>query len=277
MALSVAARRNRTSRYTRAFRVRRRAQPEPGTRVHPNAGPLAALSWGGLFIATFLAALFVAWHLLARANFLYATWYDVLDIGETVATYGPRNRYRQGFAATDKAEHRRLFAAIVTAIHDGGAGLDTLEYRDPQRNVLGRFLTEAEIVHLRDVAALVGKVNVAGAVAIVAALALGALIVLEWLPPPSLVRFHAGAAALGAAAVALVLAFGAEETFYTLHEWVFPPDHQWFFYYRDSLMSTFMQAPNLFGYIALELLALAVGLYAAAIALLAGFVRRRDD
>ncbi|MDH3452309.1 MAG: DUF1461 domain-containing protein [Gammaproteobacteria bacterium] len=240
-----------------------------------NVGALAAFSWGGLFVCSFLAALFIAWHLLAQAHFFYGIWYDVLAIDKTVAEYGPGNRNRDGFGGTDKREHQRLFAAIVIAIHDDGAGLESLEYRDPQNNVLGTFLTEAEIVHLRDVAALVSKVNVLGTVVIAVVLALLALIVVQSLPPPSLPRFHVAAAVVITAVIALTLNFGAEKTFYAMHAWVFPPDHQWFFYYRDSLMSTFMQAPNLFGYIALVLAGLALLLYIAWIVGLTRALRRR--
>ena len=31
-----------------------------------------------------------------------------------------------------------------------------------------------------------------------------------------------------------------------MHEMVFPDDHQWFFYYQDSLMTTLMKAPDIF-------------------------------
>jgi len=44
----------------------------------------------------------------------------------------------------------------------------------------------------------------------------------------------------------LSLVIGVENLFYGLHTIVFPDDHQWFFYYEDSLMSTLMQAPNIF-------------------------------
>jgi hypothetical protein len=47
---------------------------------------------------------------------------------------------------------------------------------------------------------------------------------------------------------------------------VFPEGHQWFFYYQDSLMSTLMKAPYLFGYIALALLVLTLALLTALLA-----------
>ena len=61
-----------------------------------------------------------------------------------------------------------------------------------------------------------------------------------------------------AALVGLVWATGPRDVFYVFHEWVFPAGHQWFFYYQESLMSTLMKAPDLFGYIAAALVALAI-------------------
>ncbi len=47
---------------------------------------------------------------------------------------------------------------------------------------------------------------------------------------------------------------GPTKVFYWGHEVVFPENNQWFFYYEDSLMSTMMKAPALFGPIAGQLL-----------------------
>jgi hypothetical protein len=56
---------------------------------------------------------------------------------------------------------------------------------------------------------------------------------------------------------------GPVQVFYVLHELVFPAGHEWFFYYQDSLMSMMMQAPNLFGPIAVLWLVLAFSIAAA--------------
>jgi len=47
-----------------------------------------------------------------------------------------------------------------------------------------------------------------------------------------------------------LLLIGPEAIFNQLHIWIFPENHQWFFYYEESLMSTMMKAPDLFAYIA---------------------------
>jgi hypothetical protein len=57
--------------------------------------------------------------------------------------------------------------------------------------------------------------------------------------------------------VGVVLA-DAKTFFYWLHTVVFPSDHQWFFYYEESLMSTLMKAPYLFAPISIMLLLFAL-------------------
>ena len=57
-----------------------------------------------------------------------------------------------------------------------------------------------------------------------------------------------------------MLLIGAKRVFYSLHDLIFPAEHQWFFYYQDSLMSTMMKAPDFFAYVAAALAVLAIGL-----------------
>ena len=56
----------------------------------------------------------------------------------------------------------------------------------------------------------------------------------------------------------VLMVFGPERVFNQLHIWIFPKDHQWFFYYQESLMSTMMLAPRLFAFIAALWLALSL-------------------
>jgi len=51
-----------------------------------------------------------------------------------------------------------------------------------------------------------------------------------------------------------------------LHEQVFPPGHQWFFYYQESLMTTLMKAPHLFGPVALALAGVTLACFLALLA-----------
>lgn len=240
------------------------------------AGAVARLRWAAFAAALALASLFASWHALAAFDFGYPVWHELLGIDRTIERYGPENRFRRGFERTTPAERARLFAAIVDAIHDDGRGLAELRYHAPDGRALDRLLRPPEIRHLRDVARLVTWFGWSGwgALAVVAAIVLHARRRGEALPP--LRRFAAGAcAALGLAGVLLV-AVGPVTVFYWLHERIFPVDHPWFFWYQESLMSTMMQAPDLFGVIAAVWVVLALALAAATLAGLRRCLPARD-
>ena len=225
-----------------------------------------------LLSAALLASLYVAWRILAAADFLYPLWYEVAEIGAHIDQFAPQNRYRDRFGDTDRAAREQAFAAIAQAIRDDARGLESLTYTD----ATGRsrtLLRPPEIVHLQDVARLVSTLERAGLIACV--LVAGMLL---WLRRqrtnlPAFGRLLSWTGAGVAAAILLVLVIGPRRVFYQFHVWVFPDEHQWFFYYQDSLMSTLMKAPVLFGYIAAVLVALAVVLLATLLAL-AGRVTR---
>ncbi len=207
-----------------------------------------------LFVpAALLAALYLAWQISAAGNFFYPLWYGVLDIGGHIERFGPENRYRDGFETTSEAERFRLFGDIVDAVQDDGRGLEGLEYHAPDGRRLGSLLRPPEILHLQDVAHLVAALKPWGLGALIWCVAHGLLARrLGWrVPPPA--RMLAYALAGFAAATAGLLLAGPRRVFYALHEMVFPEGHQWFFYYQDSLMSTMMKAPYLFGGIAAQL------------------------
>jgi len=214
-----------------------------------------------LLPAAALASLWLGWRGLAVADFLYPAWYRVLDVHGHIQHYAPLNRYRDGFATTTPADRKRLFAAIVDAIHADGRGLAELEYHDAAGRPLDRLLREPEVQHLEDVSRLVGVLAPAGWLAVAwTALHLALIRARHW-RVPTVGRLLVASLATVTAAVAAVLVIGPVPVFYALHEWIFPPDRPWFFYYQDSLLTTMMKAPDLFGAIAAEILAVALLLY----------------
>jgi hypothetical protein len=228
-------------------------QPSTGVRhlsVH--------LQWTLFTLLAFVVALLLAWQLLASVNFLYPLWYDIIGIDETIAFYGPRNRYRQQFEITTKAERVRLFSAIVKAIHQQGAGLDTLVYRDPQGHPVAGLLTPLEISHLQDVARLVDVLLGIGWGALLALLVLLGGLLRQKLPMPAVTKLLLRAALVLVGMGGVILLIGPVPVFYRLHTWIFPEGHAWFFYYEDSLMTLLMKAPVVFGYIALSLAVLSL-------------------
>jgi len=208
-----------------------------------------ALTASVVLLAVLTASLWLSGLALRHLDYGYPVFYHLLDIDQSIERYGPQNRFREGFADTDAAQHRALFREIRMAVHDGGQGLDVIEYTLPDGRSVA-LLREPEIVHLNSVARLfTGFDWLSWGLMLLLPLALWwrcaggvALAPLRTVVPGLLLTV--------AAAVLLLFVFGPGRLFYLLHEWAFPGGEQWFFYYQDSLMTTLMQAPNLFGAIA---------------------------
>jgi hypothetical protein len=236
---------------------------------------MTRLRWPLLIVCAFFSALFIAWHALSSVNFLYPMWHKALDIDQTVRVYAPQNRYRHGFERTTGAEHARLFAAILHAVENGGRGLENLRYRDAAGKPIDLLLTAPEIVHLRDVARLVHAFQLFGWTCSLIFVAVGLSLRIKPAPRPPVIKMLVYFTAIILLGIALILAIGAKTVFYKLHTWIFPPGHQWFFYYQDSLMTTLMKAPVLFAGIAAEWLVLATVVFIALVAACLRFVPNR--
>jgi hypothetical protein len=232
----------------------------PGDVVHRFLPPiLSALAP----LAALPAAAALAWNMLSAADFGYPLLYDALDIDRHIQRFAPENRYRHGFGATSEAEHQALFAAIVSAINRGGDGLRALSYRPAPGAAPVALLREPEIVHLEHVAGLVGQLRLAGLIG--AGWLLGTVLLLRRHRRPLDRRalLAGGAGVVVAAGLFTWAGFDPGGGFDRLHEWVFPPGHQWFFYYQESLMTTLMKAPHLFGPMGAALVLLTLALLAA--------------
>lgn len=207
-------------------------------------------------------------------DFLYPWFYDVAGVGAHIDRYGPQNRYRSGFGDTTREEREALFAAIARAIRDQGRGLESLVYHDAQGREVGILLRPAEIIHLRDVARLVHWFEIGGLLALaVLAFHLVAMRRMRIVTPGAGTLLLTTLGLVAALAVATIV-IGPVTTFNALHRWIFPPDHEWFFYYQDSLMSTMMKAPDLFGYITVALVVLALAYLWGILAFVAHATRR---
>ena len=223
----------------------------------------------GLYaLLTLLLATGVAWLLLAQANYLYGFFHDHIGIAETIEQYGPQNRFKDGFETTDKAQRIELFSEIVQAVHNGGEGLESIHYRSSDQKQSVALLHKAEIIHLQDVARLIDATRfLTVAIALVWIVWTIAKIVRR-VPFPSLSEQLGKVFGIAALIAILLAIFGFETVFYQFHIWLFPADHQWFFYYEDSLMSTMMQAPVLFAYIGGAIAALGITIFCATVTLL---------
>jgi hypothetical protein len=219
------------------------------------------LLWPLLLTSHLLATSLFAWHLLAQINFAYPLGYQILAIDEHIQEYGPLNRYKSDFAQTIPAEHKHLFGEITRAVQNHGEGLAHISYRLPD----GKFtplMREAEVIHLQDVANLIDMFYIAGLIGTGVWVLLLAYAYAARCPFPDVKKILLGFVAALVVLTITTLVIGAETVFYWLHEQIFPDEHEWFFFYQDSLMTTLMHAPQLFGLISVLLVALLILLWA---------------
>jgi len=205
--------------------------------------------WLLFLLFTFMVTLPISWLGMAKADFFYSSLYDSIGIDSHIQRYAPRNRFNKAeFEKTTRDERLILFHGVVKAIHDKGSGLESLAYIQHSNKEKVPLFTEAEVIHLKDVANLIEKSKSITTVVILIWLASILWLLFKRIKLPSAGRFGLLAlASLGS--LALILSLGPEKVFNQLHIWAFPDNHQWFFYYEDSLMSTMMKAPDLFAYI----------------------------
>ena len=229
------------------------------------------LLWTLYSVTSLLLCIWLAWHLSAQVNFLYPLWYSALSIDQTVTQTAPRHIHKKQFAETSIEEHYRLFAEIVTAVQNKGKGLAQIKYHHRDGQVLDTLLTRKEIIHLNDVANFVNSLNWLSLVLLVISLLLLALMFLLRAFIPKLRNLLLAVIAVVVTGVAVLSVIGLTKVFYWLHPIVFPADHQWFFYYEESLMSTLMKAPVLFAPIGVQLILLGVLMWSLHLLLLKKF------
>lgn len=220
-----------------------------------NHSPKLAVASVPFIFAGGIMVLWLSWQLLSVLNFTYPLWYRVLDIHGHIETYAPQNNNKADFQLTTTQERYRLYFATVEAINNDGEGLEEIRYRSATGEFIDTMYTEAEVLHLQDVSKLITKFDYLSYVCIFIVVLYSTRFLGFWggRPiKPSWRETHYGfLATLGTLAL-VVFIIGPQKVFYWLHEMVFPPDHPWFFYYQDSLMSTSMKAPDLFGALAIQ-------------------------
>jgi hypothetical protein len=218
-----------------------------------------------IMLLGFVLSVYLAWMANAQLGYGYDWLYDVYDTEQHIARFAPQNRYRKGFEFTQVSDHKAIFQKIVDSVHDDGLGLEFIRYSAKGKTY--PVLHSAEIIHLQDVAILINKIH---DLAIFCGFLLVALVGWHVMNRKKVGSIEASKKGLILTLIALILitvclflAAGAKAIFYKLHIWIFPQDHQWFFYYQDSLMSTLMKAPDLFAGIAIQILILALIIFTA--------------
>lgn len=219
-----------------------------------------------ILFLTLLLCFYIAWMANAQLGYGYSWLYELYNIEEHIDQYGPQNRFRNSFALTSPDEHKALFQQIVHSVHDNGNGLEKIVYTAGGHT--RSLLHKAEIVHLQDVANLINHLHV---IAVVSGFAL----VLLWISyRKSSTSNQASKKGIIGVLVGVLFGIGllfvivgSKNIFYQMHVWIFPEDHQWFFYYQDSLMSTLMKAPDLFAGIAIQIVILGLMIFMTLVAI----------
>ncbi|MGK0247735.1 MAG: hypothetical protein ACI910_000462 [Oleispira sp.] len=211
-----------------------------------------------LLILALVLSFYGGWMVNAKLGYGYAWLYGFYETEQHIARYAPQNKFRQGFETTSVDEHKNIFQQIVDSVHDNGTGLADISY-EHSGQILS-LLHEAERIHLQDVANLINTIH---KLAFCCLLVFIACFLGEYRHQcKSKGQTEEQASALGLLnifALLLILMtaaffiWGAKGIFYQMHILVFPDNHQWFFYYQDSLMSTLMKAPDLFAGIAIQI------------------------
>ncbi len=205
----------------------------------------------GLLVSTslLLTTLWLAWHILTSANFGYELGYKLLHIDQHIQKYGPQNIYKKGFETTNAEQHTQLFNAILVSVNNEGRGLNNIFYQ-PHSGAQIQLLRAPEITHLEDVARLLSLFKWTAMMGTCCWILLLAYHYKRKRALPDLPSTLTGLGMLLISSVSLTFLIGPKTVFYWLHIHIFPPEHQWFFYYQESLMTTLMKAPDLFGFFA---------------------------
>jgi hypothetical protein len=222
-----------------------------------------------LLLLALMLSLYGGWMVNAKLGYGYSWLYGFYETEQHIARYAPQNRFRQGFETLSEVEHKKAFQQIVDSVHSSGEGLADIRYEYAGQGV--PLLHEAERIHLQDVANLINVIHV-----LVSCCLLLFIACLAWeyryrcnsfnnIKAPARASATGLLAIFGLLLTLIMLAFliwGAKAIFYQMHILVFPDDHQWFFYYQDSLMSTLMKAPDLFAGIAIQIVLVGLVFYA---------------
>lgn len=194
-----------------------------------------------------LSCLVLSWWFHAAFNYGYAFFYDFYHIAAHIDFYAPKNDTILGLDSLSKREHIALFNQISTAVHQRGEGLENIRFY--AQGSYKNLLHQAEIIHLQDVANLITRLTFAGIVLLIVTGGLLGYVIKNKLQPKLKTQLLC-LSLLVLLLLAIIFILGPTQVFYQLHIWAFPAGHQWFFYYEESLMSTLMKAPLLFGGIA---------------------------
>ncbi len=210
-----------------------------------------SFAWLLLFPGLLVISLYLSWQVLASQNFLYGFFYDHTELEEFIEYFAPMNRYKPEFQYTNREERIRLFSEVLKSVEDEGKGLEKIVFYSSQGKRLGVLFHEREINHLRLVSSLIEKFKWFAYLNFFIVFCCIWIILGRRIQAPEAQRIVIAYTGLLIVVIALVMLISPARIFTLFHQIFFPETDQWFFYYQDSLMTTLMMAPKLFGYFAM--------------------------
>ncbi|GGA64149.1 hypothetical protein GCM10011369_01920 [Neiella marina] len=214
----------------------------------------------------------VSYQVNKLVQFGYPFWYEVIAIDAHIKRYAPLNKMkRKDFHLTVKHQHLALFEQINDAVHDQPDQLAEIRYTTNSGSK--PLLTDSEVTHLRDVHLLLRDFNVLWWLSTPVTFILLFLYWRSRLRLPSVLMQRGIGLAAGLAFVVSYLVVGFDALYTEFHQRAFPVQHQWYFEYYESLMTTLLKAPDLFAIWALQIGGFALLTF---VAVLVGLQRRQS-
>jgi hypothetical protein len=214
--------------------------------------------WLSFFPILLLISFYFSWALLSSQSFLYEFWYDNTKLESFIDLYAPQNNNKPEFALTSREERIRVFSEILDSVNNSGKGLAEISFKGPDGEFLGLLLNQPEIEHLELVSIFVSMFKSISVFSLLVLVIFLVTILRNKIKIPDMKIILITYLIVLMIFSVSVLLIGPQNLFVFLHKEFFPDNHQWFFYYQDSLMTTLMMAPDLFGYFALAWSILAI-------------------
>jgi hypothetical protein len=171
--------------------------------------------------------------------------YQIEHIDEHIEKYGAINRQgKETFAETDTYTHYRIFNEMLKSVENRGEGLAEISYNYRGKTI--KFFTESEIIHMKYVADMIDLMKAPFTFFLILAGLISVVMIIFNIRPYVMTDMFWISGFLLLPLSLSLQTLGFEKVFFWIHEIVFPDNHQWFFYYEDSLMSTLLKAPESF-------------------------------
>lgn len=214
-------------------------------------------------------SLLLSLTLLEKTDYSYKIFHEFAEVDKHVKRYTWRNPEKADFTESKPAQQIAAFHEISAAVNSMSLLTWSDEsYSNEAYQVFNKLsaisykindntkplLVKAEVDHLVDVAWFIVKLEQVLITTCVVSLILLVAMFREKLGHFCIRTYYRNYLAVLSVLALIGLILGFERIFYQFHIWIFPPQNQWLFSHKYSLMVTLMKAPQLFAYIGVVLL-----------------------